>query len=189
MFSSLFGRKNKPTGETSTIETIKDASVGDVFTISNLSISYEDAYLVFEEINQYQSVVGKWHEALGVDTENRLWVSWSQDSGTLYTIACQDERPVGSESIGLTDEDMIRLDEEHSIDNYVTVEGTNYYYRFSSETNFFKGCKGTGEGFYLWDLISEDDTRVLTIDKWEGLPFQARFSDVVSPEDIILYKQ
>ena len=42
MFSSLFGRKNKPAGETSTIETIEDSSVGDVFTISNLSISYED---------------------------------------------------------------------------------------------------------------------------------------------------
>ena len=80
-------------------------------------------------------------------------------------------------------------DDEQSIDNNVTIDGTRYYYRTSAESTFFQDNTGDGEGFYLWDLASEDGSRTLSIDKWEGLPFQGHFSELVPAESLTLYKR
>ena len=189
MIGSLFGRKKrKPAADAAVSDSIEDAAAGDVFTVTGHAVEYEDAYFIVEKVNRYRSAAGSWREALGVDSESRLWVSWAEDAGVLYVTVSPDVRPVGLSTIGLTDQDMIRLDDEQSIDNYVIVDGTSYYYRFSAEATLFEG-NGSGQEFYMWDLVSEDDTRVLTIDKWEGLPFHARFSDVISPDNVTLYKQ
>lgn len=189
MLGSLFGRKRKkPLADASASENIRDAEKGDVFTVTGHDLEYEDAYFVVEQVNRYSSAAGTWREALGADGESKVWVSWSEEAGTQYVTVCPDDRPVGLEALGLGEADMIRLDDEQSISNYVTVDGADFYYRFSAETTLYEGGAG-GQAFYMWDLVSEDDARVLTIDKWEGLPFRARFSDVVPPESITLYKQ
>jgi len=102
--------------------------------------------------------------------------------------ATGNRRPVGLSAIGLTEEDLIRLDEENSIDNFIDVDNERYLYRSSSEALYFKDNRGQGDGFYLWEFISEGDQRVLAITKWEGLPFESYFSEVISPENVILYK-
>jgi hypothetical protein len=189
LLGSLFGRKRKkPRGDASASENIRDAETGDVFTVTGHALEYEDSYFMVEQVNRYSSAIGNWREVLGADGENKVWVSWSEEAGTQYVTVSPDDRPVGLEALGLAETDMVRLDEEQSISNYITVDGTDFYYRFSAETTLYEGSAG-GQAFYMWDLVSEDDTRVLTIDKWEGLPFRARFSDVVPPESITLYKQ
>ena len=104
--------------------------------------------------------------------------------------ASDNRRPVGLSSIGLDEEDLLRLDEENSIDNYITVEGQRYTYRTSSEALYFKDNRGEveGEGFYLWEFMSEDELRVWSVSKWEGMPFEAYFSEVISPDSVSLYK-
>ena len=189
MLGSLFGRKRKkPQRDASPSENIRDAEKGDVFTVTGQALKYEDSYFIVEQVDRYSSAAGNWREVRGADGENKVWVTWSEEAGTQYVTVCPDDRPVGLEALGLTEEDMIRLDDEQSISHYVTVDGTDFYYRFSTETTLYEGGAG-GQAFYMWDLVSEDDTRVLTVDKWEGLPFRARFSDVVPPESITLYKQ
>ena len=47
--------------------------------------------------------------------------------------------------------------------------------------------RGEGEGYYLWEFTG--DEKVLSIDKWEAMPFQAFVSDVVPPESITVYKR
>ena len=189
MLGSLFGRKRKkPQRDASPSENIRDAEKGDVFTVTGHALKYEDSYFIVEQVDRYSSAAGNWREVRGADGENKVWVTWSEEAGTQYVTVCPDDRPVGLEALGLTEEDMIRLDDEQSISHYVTVDGTDFYYRFSTETTLYEGGAG-GQAFYMWDLVSEDDTRVLTVDKWEGLPFRARFSDVVPPESITLYKQ
>ena len=189
MLGSLFGRKKKkPPIDASASENIRDAEKGDVFTVTGHDLEYEDAYFIVEQVNRYSSAPGSWREVLGSDGENKVWVSWSEEGGTQYVTVCPDDRPVGLEALGLSGDDMIRLDDEQSIGNYITLDGTDFYYRFSDEITLYEGG-GSGQAFYMWDMVSEDDTRVLTIDKWEGRPFEARFSDVVPPENVTLYKQ
>ena len=70
MLRSLFGRKKKRPASTETPETIADARVGDVFTISSASVTHADAYFIVEKVNRYESHAGETHEMLGVDGDN-----------------------------------------------------------------------------------------------------------------------
>ena len=124
LLGSLFGRKRKkPRGDASASENIKDAEKGDVFTVTGHALEYEDAYFIVEQVNRYSSAPGTWREVLGSDGENKVWVSWSEESGVQYVTVCPDDRPVGLEALGLSEDDMVRLDDEQSISNYITVDG------------------------------------------------------------------
>lgn len=130
---------------------------------------------------------GVWYELFGVDGDNRVWIEWSEGDG-LFVTATDNRQPVGLSSIGLSEEELIRLDEENSIDNYITVGDRRYRYRTSSEALYFKDNRGEGEGFYVWDFMAEDGLRVLSASKWEGMPFEVFFSEVISPDSVTLYK-
>ena len=190
MFKSLFGKKNKRVPASKNIsetDSIRDASVGDVFLIQGLSLEYDDAYFFIEEIDRYETPSGEWYEVAGADGENKVWVEWSQGR-ELFITATDNRKPEGLSSIGITEEELMRVDEEHSIDNYITVDDQRYYYRNSSEAFYFRDNRGEGEGFYLWDFMSEDEHRVLSITKWEGIPFESFFGEVIPPDNVTIYK-
>ena len=188
MFGSLFGKKKKPSGPSSPGDSIKDVVVGDVFTIADLSIEYEESYFIIEKLNRYVSAGGEWYELLGVDRDQRLWLYWSDQGGLSITVMV-DERPLGLSSLGLEDDDLVRMDEEQSIDNSVTIDGERYYYRYSAEAFYYQDNTGKGEGFYFWDFASEDGDKILSVDKWEALPFQGHISVVVPTESVSVYKR
>ena len=191
MFKSLFGKKKKrpaPTAQNLAVnDSIRDAKVGDVFLIQGLSLEYDDVYFFIEDVDRYESPSGAWYEVVGSDGDKKVWIEWSPGD-ELFVTATDNRRPVGLSSIDLTEEELVRLDEEHSIDNYIVADNQRYYYRNSSEALYFKDNRGQGEGFYLWDFISEDELRVLAITKWEGVPFESFFSEVIPPDNVTLYK-
>jgi len=191
MLRSLFGRRSKkrPTSSQnlSLHDSIKDARVGDVISIQGLSLKYDDIYFYLEKLDRYESPAGVWYELFGVDGDNRVWIEWSEGDG-LFVTATDNRQPVGLSSIGLNEEELVRLDEENSIDNYITVGDQRFRYRTSSEALYFKDNRGEGEGFYLWDFMAEDGLRVLSASKWEGMPFEVFFSEVISPDSVTLYK-
>lgn len=189
MFGSLFRKRKKraPTPEAGSLgDSVKDARVGDVFTITGLSVEYDDSYFIVEKLNRYESASGEWHEILGADGEKKLWVQWSGDGG-LFVTANADAKPLSLNQVGVTEDELIRMDDEHSIDNHIDYEGVRFSYRNSSEAAYYQDNRGEGEGYYLWEFTGEE--KVLSIDKWEGMPFQAFVSDVVSPESITVYKR
>ena len=191
MFRSLFGRRRgkrpAPSQNPSPNDSIKDARVGDVISVQGLSLEYDDIYFFLERIDRYETPGGVWHELFGVDGDNRVWIEWSEGY-ELFVTASGNRQAVGLSSIGLQEEELIQLDEENSIDNSITVDGQRYSYRTSSEALYFKDNRGEGEGFYLWEFMAEDEQRVLSISKWEGMPFEAYFSEVISPDSVSLYK-
>ena len=191
MFRSLFGKKKRrPSAEDSSTltESIRDARPGDVLTVTGLELDYEDAYFIVEEMNRYESSAGSWTELLGVDGDKRLWLNWS-DEGGLFVTAMPDGKPAGIEQAGLTRDELVRIDEAQSVDTSITYEGERYYFRHSGEALYFRGNERREEAFYVWDFTSEDGDKVLSIAKWEGMPFQVFASDVVPPESVTVYKQ
>ena len=191
MLRSIFGKGKKKvggsSGNASQDDSIRTAKVGDVVSISGMRLEYDDLYFFIEKIDRYATDSETWYELLCVEGENQVWLDWS-DGYELAITATDDPDPVGLGSIGTTEDELIHLDEEHSIDNYIEVEGEKYYYRNSAEVLFYQDNRGPGEGFYNWDLVQEDGERVLSITKWEGKPFEATFSEVISPDRIVLYK-
>ncbi|CAI8046792.1 hypothetical protein GBAR_LOCUS25872 [Geodia barretti] len=189
MLRSLFGKGKKrrePVGPAHD-ESIRGARVGDVLTINGYSVEYDERLLFIERIHRYSSKADTWYELLCVDGDDRLWIDWT-DGRELSTTVTEDTGPVGLGSTGLSEEDLIQLDEEQSIDNCVTIDGDNYFYRNSVEVLFFQDSKGPGDAFYHWDFQQEQGQRTLSIMKWPERPFEVVFSDVVDPETITLYQ-
>ena len=135
-------------------ESIRSARVGDVLTISGYSVEYDDRLFFIERIHRYSSPSDTWYELLCVEGDDRLWVDWT-DGRELSVTVTEDTGPSGLTATGLTEEDLIQLDEEHSIDNYVTIDGDNYYYRNSAEVLFFQDNRGPGDAYYQWDFLRE----------------------------------
>ena len=190
MLRSLFGRgKKRPApGNLPPGDTIRDARVGDVVTIQGLALEYDDAYFVVENVHRYGGNRIIWFELVVADADRRIWLEWSDDGTELFVTASDDRRPVGLEAIALTEEDLIALDEQKSIENSVTIDGQRFIYRNSFEAFYFRDNRPTdGEGFYLWEFLSEDEQRTLGITKFEGMPYEAHFSEIIPPENVALY--
>ena len=183
----MFGKK-KASEHGPIVETIRDARVGDVFTITGQAVEYEDSYFIVEKLNRYSSQQSQWFELLGVDGETRLWISWSDKRG-LFITATPDNRPIGLSQLGITDDDLIQLDNEQSIDNRITFDGEDFFFKNSGEVFFFEDNEGEGHGHYVWDFDGESGSRVMTVFKWEAQPFHAYVSDVVAADDVTVYKR
>ena len=189
MLRSLFGRgkKRREPAAPTTDESIRAARVGDVLMFTGMSLEYEYRHFYIERIHRYVSPSDTWYELLCADGDTRLWIDWTDGSDLSVTMT-PDEGPLGLSITGLSEEDLIQLDEEHSLDNFVEIEGDSYRYRTSSEVTFYQDCRGSGETFYHWDFITEAGDWTLSITKREGRPFEAVFSEVISPDLVTLYK-
>ena len=80
------------------------------------------------------------------------------------------------------------MDEQHSIDNYVEYEGERYNYTNSQEVYFFADGGEDGQGYYGWEFLSTDRRKLLSVVKWEGVPFEVYASEVVSPSIVSVYR-
>ena len=176
-------------------DSIRNAQVGDEVAIFGLTEGFGDVYrtierrdsFVVEQKNRYESDAGEWSEVIGGDGEMRFWVEWAEED-ELFVTAATNKKPMGLASVGLTEKKLIQMDEEHSIDNHFTYEGTRYSYKNSQEVTYYEDEEGDGEEFYLWDFVSQEEKRVLSVVKWEGVPFQVFISEVVPPGKISVLK-
>ena len=190
MLRSLFGRgKRRQASPSIPIQsTIRDARVGDVVVVQGFALEYDDCYFVVENVHRYGGSGIVWHELVVADSENRLWLEWSEDDSGLHVTATDNRRPAGLESIGLAESALLDMDSSRSIDRSVEIDGLRYIYRNSFEAFFFRDNRPTdGEGFYLWEFLAEDESKVLSITKFEGVPFEAHFAEIIPSENVLLY--
>ena len=176
-------------------DSIRNAEVWDEVAIFGLTEGFDDVYSTIErrdsfvvaKKNRYESDAGEWFEVIGEDGERQFWVEWA-DEDELFVTATTNKEPMGLTSVSLTEKKLIQMDEENSIDSHFTYEGTRYYYKNSQEVIYYEDEEGDGEGFYLWDFVSQEEKRVLSVVKWEGVPFQVFISEVVPPGKISVLK-
>ena len=167
--------------------TIKDARVGDVVAISGFGDEYDDVNFVIEKRNRYESGGVEWFELLGVYKGRQVWIEWEEDDALEIT-ATTPERKLRLSQLNLTEEDLGRMDEEESTDNFVEWEGQKYYYNESCEAFYYKDCGGPGEGYYLWDFEGEDGESFLAAEKWEGEAFDLFTGKMIKPYNVKVYK-
>ena len=191
MFRSLFGKRKKrrPSDSASSPdETIMSVRVGDVVVISGFSPTLEDAYVITEKVNRYESPVGKWYDLVGSDGDRRMTIEWSDDNDLSIFVSMQ-EAPMGLSGIGLTEDELVRMDKEQSIDSYIDYEGERYFYGNSYEVLRFEDRGDEDEGFYLWEFFTRERERTISVVKWEGMPFEVYSSEALSPNRVSVYKK
>jgi len=161
---------------------IRHAKVGDIVSISGFSDEYDDV----EKKNRYESGGEEWFELLGVYKGQQVWIEWEYDDALEIT-ATSPDRKLKLSSLNVTEDDLGSMDEEESRDNFVIWQEEKFFYIESCEVFFFKDCKGSGEGFYLWDFEAEDSETRLSIEKWEGEPFSAFTGKHIKPFNVRVY--
>ncbi len=193
MFRSLFGgRKNKRSSSTAasqTDETLRSARVGDVVVINGFSPTLEDAYVIADKINRYESSLGTWYDLVGTDGERPVAIEWSDDGGRLSILVSVQGSAMGLSVVGLTHDDLVKMDNEHSLENDIEYEGERYAYSNSYEVIRFEDSGQEGEGFYLWEFFTADRQKTVAVVKWEGTPFEVYASEAISPELVSVFKK
>ncbi len=192
LFGRLMGRgNNRPTGIADRLvvdNSIRAAQVGDVVVVQGLSLDLDEAYLVIEQVHHYAGNGLEWREIVATDARRQVRLECSGEGRDLFVTASTDRRAVGLEAIGLTEDDLITLDEAHSIDNGVVIEERRYAYRNSFEAFHYPNDQGEeGEGFYVWEFVADDGHDMLAITKFEGIPFEAHFSEIIDPDNVLVY--
>jgi hypothetical protein len=161
------------------------AGVGDVVTFPGQAPDHDDPYLIIERVQRYSGTGGEWTEIVTANSQRRVWIEYTKTPDGLFVTTAHDRQPLSLEAIGLTEGELITLDEEHSLNNGVIIEGKRYSYRNSFEAFTQPDHQ---QGFYLWDFIADDGTQTLAVTKAEGIPFEAYFNDVIDPDDVNLYR-
>ncbi len=92
-------------------------------------------------------------------------------------------------AVGLTDGELIRMDQEQSLDNSIEYEGERYLYSNSYEVFRFEDDRDEGEGFYLWEFFTTGREKTIAVVKWEGMPFEAYASEGLSPDLVSVFKK
>jgi hypothetical protein len=166
---------------------ITDARNGDTVSIHGLGDEFDDLDFTVDRRNRYEAGGDVWHEVSGLYRGRRVFAEFYEDD-VLEVNLTKTPRPLTLEDLGITEEDLIRMDEERTRANTVEYDGVTWSYQESCEVAYFKDGTGEGEGCYSWEFESPDGHMLLCIEKWEGAPFEATLAQVVNPEDIRVFR-
>ena len=188
MLRGLFtSRKKKSTASEDSDPTIQSAEVGDILVINGFSSPLEDSYLSIEKVTEYQGSSGYWHELVCVENDIRTSIEFSQEDG-LFITATDQRSPLPIDAIGVTEEILTRMDEDHSRSNGFLHDGIEYVYSNSYEA-CVKGKTYEETGFYIWEFSSDDGQNLLSVIKSTGVPFEVYTPKILNTENISVYKQ
>ncbi len=185
MFRSLF-RKNKE-DEKPSEEDIGSATAGDVIVVAGFSETFGDAYFIVEEINRYEGI-DTWYELIGADGDRKVAFEASDNSSSHIAVT-EQQQPLGLVRIGVSEDELVRMDDDHSIDNGFVFNDERYSYVNSQEVRFFKGNQSDWEGLYLWEFKGENGENLLSVIKWEGLPFEVYEHKLLSLSLVSLFRK
>ena len=166
------------------LPTIKNARSGDTLILSGASENYEDVSLTVDRMNRYEVDSDSWYELSGLWSGKRIFLEWCEDDE--LEVGIQRKTGLGIEDIGITEEDLSRMDDQRSRSNFIEYDGQKWYYRESSEVGYFKDDGPEGEGFYMWQFESDDFQ--LFVEKYEVDPFEVGISEKINPSRIKVFR-
>ena len=161
---------------------IFDAAIGDVIKIRNAGPGYSSAEFVVERKDRYEFESEQWYELTGMNGDKRAYLEIHTAGDITFDLGLD----LTINDLGITEDDLIRFDEEESESNSVQYDDKKWKYDSSREVGYFEG--GQGEGFYSWEFSSDSGEQLLSVEKWEGVPFEVGISKIVRASDISVYR-
>lgn len=165
---------------------IQDARIGDIVLIRAAGDEFEDLSFSVDRKHRYESGRGKAYEISGLYKNRRVHVEWSDED--ILEIAVGKKSNIPLSKIGLTEDDLVKMDENQDEAHTFNYDGSAWRFAGSGEIVFFENNGRDGEGYYNWDFESDDATRKLSIEKWEEDPFEAGVAESVAPEDVTILR-
>lgn len=167
---------------------LSQAQKGDVIHYYDPNPEKDDPFLVVQSTNRYTGPGFEWKEIIASNSQRTVSVEVSDTDNIPITTVDRGGGPFSLEALGIEESELITLDEEHSTNNSLLVNGTKYRYRNSFEAFQNPDDGGSQNGFYMWDFIAHDGTTTMDVIKTEANPFQVYFSQIIAREEVDLYK-
>ncbi len=188
----FISRKKKQTKPTESIEAltdlrVTDAQVGDSISISGAGDDYEDLNFDVDRKHRYDSGGDESFELSGLYRGQRVFLEVSDDDQISVVLNAGKVKPELHE-LGLNEEDLARVDENQDRAEVCEYDGRRWNFQESGEVQFFREEGSTGEGFYSWEFRDQSGARVLSVQKWEGEPFEVSLGQVVNADDVHVFR-
>lgn len=121
-----------------------------------------------ETRHRYQDPDGgaPWYELVCQHGKREMVVEWSREGGEIYISAGYEDENPRLEDIGLDEGRLIDFDESER--GSFEYDGQTWHYVESGERLYAAHDGRSTEGFYCWEFESDDESRNISIEKWEG---------------------
>jgi len=167
--------------------SITETLRGDQVEVVGAGDDYDDLQFTVDRINRYESGSDEWFEISGKYRSRRVFVEYYEDD-RLQVAANTDPTTYSLGDLGITEDDLIRMDEEQRRSNGFSWNGHEWSYMTSHEIGYFRDSRGQGEGYYSWQFECDDGQQFLWMEKWEGEPFEALLGKRIHPDDVKVYR-
>ncbi|MFC1587848.1 hypothetical protein ACFL54_06030 [Planctomycetota bacterium] len=163
-----------------TARGIQDVGLEDTLLIR--SLDQGSLRVTIDRMDRYEADGEQWFELSGICNGERVFVEWYEDEGLV--ILLDTGKDLDIEDLGLTEDDLVRMDDDPSPEERFYHAGYHWNFAESGEELYFENSLGEGEGYYCWSFWSEDGNRQISIDKFEDEPFEVSLSQRVAPGDL-----
>lgn len=170
---------------------VTDAQVGDVVTVTGAGDDYDDLSFTVDRKHLYESGGDEWFELSGRYRGQRVFLEIVEDD--LVEVSLSHTRTsLSLNDLGLTEDDLIRMDEGQNPDESFQYDGTRWLYESSGEVRFREQARSQPETYYNWDFTEEENSqhrpRFISVEKWEDEPFEVSLAQSINPDDVAVFR-
>ena len=166
---------------------VNDAQVGDSISIGGAGEDYEDLDFDVDRKHHYESGGDESFELSGIYRGRRLFLEVSEDDQTSVVLNTGKTKPE-LHDLGLSEDDLTRMDENQDRAEFCEYDGSRWNFQESGEVHIFQEAGSPGETFYGWEFREEGGARVLSVQKWEGEPFEVSMGQVINPDEVHVFR-
>lgn len=175
-------RSTPPSGGRSII----DARLGDTISLPGDGPGTPRWTVTLDQRSRYESEDDTWIEWSGNWQGRRVAIEVAQQDG-LEISADPGGPPLRLADLGLTEDDLIRMDESQDESESIIFHGARYRFEWSGEVFYYEGDRGEGESCYLWEFAELNGNGNLGVEKWEGEDFEVRAARYIAPQDVEIH--
>lgn len=168
--------------------SVAAATVGDNISIPGAGDDYANLNFTVDRKNRYESGGDEWFELSGQYNGRRIHVEVSEDDGVEVTVNLSRVEIALGDLGGLSEDDLTRMDESQDQSESLDYDGSMWRYESSHEIAYFKDDGSESEGYYSWNFREQNGERVLSVEKFEGEPFEVSLSRRVNPDDVQVFR-
>ncbi len=162
---------------------ISDVRTGDIVVIRGGAAGGGDLSFQVTKLHRYVTDDDAWFEVEGGSAEGQLALEWWEDDELLFGLVRPADR-LALDATGLTEDDLVRMDENPDEDHGLHLRGMDYRFEESYETGWGAGRGEPTAGFYAWDFEAVDGESLVGIEKWEDEDFQVFVAEYLDPEEV-----
>ena len=166
---------------------VTDAKVGDSISIGGGGDDYEDLDFDVDRKHRYESGGDESFELSGIYRGRRLFLEVSEDDQTSVVLNTGKTKPE-LHDLGLSEDDLTRMDGNQDRAEFCAYDGSRWNFQESGEVQIFQEAGSPGETFYGWEFREEGGARVLSVQKWEGEPFEVSMGQVINPDEVHVFR-